>query len=93
MISESKVILLPLQVIVPRVTFSEVSCYGIMATQFLAMLTTIQHPLKCGIVVYLVNLHHPFLSTPLDGYLVSQPVRWSYVSFRDLFDLREDQSW
>ena len=64
--------------------------YGIMAIQFLATLTTDYH-LKREIVVYLVNLRHPFLSTPLDVYLVSQPERWSYVSFRELFDLREDR--
>ena len=64
---------------------------GIMAIQLLAMLTTDHHLLKCGIVVHLVNLRHPFLSTPLDVYLVSQPERWSYVSFRELFDLQEDR--
>ena len=58
--------------------------YGIMATQLLATLTIVYHLLKCGIVVYLVNLRHPFLSTPLDVYLVSQPERWFYVSFREL---------
>ena len=62
-----------------------------MAIQLLAMLTTDHHILKSGIAVYLVNLHHPFLSTPLDVYLVSQPERWFYVSFRELFDLREDR--
>ena len=64
---------------------------GIMETQLLATLTIVYHLLRCGIVVYLVNLRHPFLSTPLDVYLVSQPERWSYVSFRELFDLREDR--
>ena len=64
---------------------------GIMATQLLATLTIDYHLLKREIVVYLVNLRHPFLSTPLDVYLVSQPERWSYVSFRELFDLREDR--
>ena len=57
---------------------------GIMATQLLATWTIVYHLLKCGIVVHLVNLRHPFLSTPLDVYLVSQPERWSYVSFREL---------
>ena len=57
---------------------------GIMATQLLATWTIVYHLLKCGIVVYLVNLRHPFLSTPLDVYLVSQPERWFYVSFRKL---------
>ena len=65
---------------------------GIMATQLLATLTTDYHTLKREIVVYLVNLRHPFLSTPLDVYLVSQPERWFYVSFRELFDLREERS-
>ena len=64
---------------------------GIMATQLLATLTTVHHLLRCGIIAYLVNLRHPFLSTPLDVYLVSQPERWSYVSFRELFDLQEDR--
>ena len=58
--------------------------YGIMETQLLATLTTDYHLLKREIVVYLVNLRHPFLSTPLDVYLVSQPERWFYVSFREL---------
>ena len=64
---------------------------GIMATQLLATLTIVYHLLKREIVVYLVNLRHPFLSTPLDVYLVSQPERWSYASFRELFDLQEDR--
>ena len=55
-----------------------------MATQLLATLTIDYHLLKREIVVYLVNLRHPFLSTPLDVYLVSQPERWFYVSFREL---------
>ena len=63
----------------------------IMATQLLATLTIVYHLLRYEIVAYLVNLRHPFLSTPLDVYLVSQPERWSYVSFRELFDLREDR--
>ena len=75
-----------------RVTFPKVHHYGIMATQLLATLAIVYHLLRCGIVVYLVNLRHPFLSTPLDVYLVSQPERWSYVSFRELFDLQEDRS-
>ena len=65
---------------------------GIMAIQLLATLTIDYHLLKCGIIVYLVNLRHPFLSTPLDVYLVSPPKRWFYVSFRELFDLREVRS-
>ena len=84
MISESKVILLPLKGRYLRVTVPKVSRCGIMATQLLATLTTDYHLLKCGIVVHLVNLRHPFLSTPLDVYLVSQPERWFYVSFREL---------
>ena len=63
---------------------------GIMATQLLATLTIVYHLLKREIVVYLVNLRHPSLSTPLDVYLVSQPERWFYVSFRELFDLQEE---
>ena len=66
--------------------------YGIVETQLLATLTTVHHLLKCGIVVHLVNLRRPFLSTPLDVYLVSQPERWLYVSFSELFGLLEDRS-
>ena len=65
---------------------------GIMATQLLAMWAIVYHLLKREIVVHLVNLRHPFLSTPLDVYLVSQPERWLYVSFRELFGLLEDRS-
>ena len=61
MISESKVILLPLKGRYLRVTVSKVSRCGIMATQLLATLTTDYHLLKREIVVYLVNLRHPFL--------------------------------
>ena len=57
---------------------------GIMAIQLLATLTIDYHLLKCGIIVDLVNLRHPSLSTPLDVYLVSQPERLFYVSFRKL---------
>ena len=67
------------------------SRYGIMAIQLIATLTIVYHLLRCAIVVYLVNPRHPFLSTPLDVYLVSQPESWSYVSFRELFDLRGDR--
>ena len=91
MISESKVILLPLKGIIYESPYSRMFRRGIMATQLLATLTIVYHLLKREIVVYLVNLRHPFLSTPLDVYLVSQPERWSYVSFRELFDLREDR--
>ena len=91
MISESKVILLPLKGRYLRVTVPKVSRCGIMAIQLLATLTIVYHLLRCGIVVYLVNLRHPFLSTPLDVYLVSQPESLSYVSFRELFDLQEDR--
>ena len=72
MISESKVILLPLKVIITESPSSKMSRYGIMAIQPLATLTTAHHLLKREIVVHLVNLRHPFLSTPLDVYLVSQ---------------------
>ena len=82
---------MPLKGIFLRVTFPKVHRYGIMETQLLAALTTDYHLLKREIVVYLVNLRHPFFSTLLDVYLVSQPERWSYVSFRELFDLREDR--
>ena len=65
-------------------TSSKVPRYGIMATQLLATLTTVHHPLKCGIVVYLVNRHHLFHSIPLDVCFVSQFERCCYVSFREL---------
>ena len=82
---------MPLKGVYLRVTIPKVPRCAIMATQLLATLTTVYHLLKCGIVVHLVNLRHPFLSTPLDVYLVSQPEKWSYVSFRELFDLREER--
>ena len=59
-------------------------CCGIMATQLLATLTTVHHLLKRGIIVHLVNLRHPFLSTPLDVHLVSQLERCCYVSSHEL---------
>ena len=46
-------------------------------------MTIVYHLFKCGIVVYLVNLRHPFLSTPLDVYLVSQLEMFN-ISFREL---------
>ena len=55
-----------------------------MATQHLATLTTVHHPRKCGIVVYLVNPRHLFHSIPLDVCFVSQLGRCYYVSFREL---------
>ena len=55
-----------------------------MATQLLAMLTIVYHLFKCGIVVYLVNLHHLFHSFLLDVCFVSQLKRCCYVSFREL---------
>ena len=60
------------------------SRYGIMATQLLATLTTVHHPFKRGIVVYLVNLRHLFHSIPLEVCFVSQLERCFYVSFRGL---------
>ena len=83
---------MPLKIIIYESPPSRMFRRGIMAIQLLAMLTTVYHLLKCGIVVHLVNLRHPFLSTPLDVYLVSPPERWFYVSFRELFDLQEDRS-
>ena len=65
--------------------------YGIMATQHLTMLATVHHILKREIVVYLVNPRHLFHSIPLEVCLVSQLERYCYVSFRELFDLREDR--
>ena len=64
---------------------------GIMATQLLATLTIVYHLLRCGIVVYLVNLRHLFHSIPLEVCFVSQLERWFYVSIRELLDLREDR--
>ena len=48
------------------------SRYGIMAIQLLAMLTTVRHLLKCGLVVYLASPRHLFHSIPLDRCFVSQ---------------------
>ena len=84
MISESKVILLPLKGRYLRVTAPKVSRCGIMATQLLATLTTDYHLLKCGIVVYLVNLRHLFHSIPLDECFISQLERCSYLSLHEL---------
>ena len=47
-------------------------------------LETIHHLLKCGIVVYLVNLRHPFHTIPSGVCFVSQLERCCYVSFREL---------
>ena len=58
--------------------------YGIMATQLLATLTTVHHPLKCGIVVYLVDLRHLFHSIPLDECFISQLERCFYLSLHEL---------
>src|SRR4051812_28906742 len=55
-----------------------------MATQLLATSTTIHHLLKCGIASYLVNLHHPFHSIPLDVCFMSELERWFNVSFHEL---------
>ena len=65
--------------------------YGIMAIQLLATLTTDHHILKSGVVVYLVNLCHLLHPIPMDVCFVSQLERGCYVSFRELFDLREDR--
>ena len=67
------------------------SRYGIMVTQLLATLTTVHHPLKREIVVYLVNHCHLLHSIPMDVCFVSRLERCCYVSFRELFDLREDR--
>ena len=64
---------MPLKEIIYESPSSRMFRRGIMAIQLLATLTIDYHLLKCGIIVYLVNLRHPFLSTPLDVYLVSQP--------------------
>ena len=84
MISESKVILLPLKGISLRVTFPKVYRCGIMATQLLAMLTTDYLLLRCGIVVYLVNPRHPSYSISSDLCFVSQLKRCCYVSSHEL---------
>ena len=60
------------------------SRYGIMVTQLLATLTTVHHPLKCEIVVYLVNLHHLFHPISSDVCFVSQLGRRLNVSLREL---------
>ena len=84
MISISKVILLPLKVIIYESPSSRMSRCGIMATQLLAGLTTVHHPFKRGIVVYLVNPRHLFQSIPLDVCFVSRLEWCCYASFREL---------
>ena len=91
MISESKVILLPLKGIIYESPSFRMFRRGIMATQLLATLTIVYHLLRCGIVVYLVNLRHLLHSIPMDVCFVSQLERCCYVSFRELFDLRGDR--
>ena len=75
---------MPLKGIFLLVTFPKVPRYGIMATQLLAMLTTIHHLLKHEIVVYLVNLRHLLHSIPLDVCFMSQLKRCFNVSFHEL---------
>ena len=84
MISESKVILLPLKGRYLRVTVPRMFRRGIMATQLLATLTIVYHLLKRGIVVYLANLRHLFHSISSNLCFVSQLKRCCYVSFREL---------
>ena len=57
---------------------------GIMAIQLLATLTIDYHLLKCGIIVYLVNLRHLPHSILMDVCFVPQLERCGYVSFREL---------
>ena len=52
--------------------------------KLLAMLTTVYHPLKCGIGFYLVNLFHLSHSIPSDVCFVSQLERCCYVSSHEL---------
>ena len=75
---------MPLKEISLRVTFPKVYRYGIKTIQLLATLTIVYHLLRCGIVVYLVNLRHLLHSIPLDVCFVSQLERCCYVSFRGL---------
>ena len=74
---------MPLKGIFLQVTFPKVHRYGIMATQLLATWTIVYHPLKCGIVVYLVNL--VTCSAPsLQRYASSLSTRDVAMSFREL---------
>ena len=75
---------MPLKGIYLRVTIPKMPRCGIMATQLLATLTIVYHLLRCGIVVYLVNLRHLLHSIPMDVCFVSQLERCCYVSFRGL---------
>ena len=75
---------MPLKVIIYESPSSRMFRRGIMATQLLATLTIVYHLLRCGIVVYLVNLRHLLHSIPMDVCLVSQLERGCYVSFREL---------
>ena len=71
MISISKVILLPLRVIIYELPSSKMSHFGIMATQIPTKLTTVHHLLKREIVAYLVNPCLLFHSILIDVCLVS----------------------
>ena len=84
MISESKVILLPLKGRYLRVMVPKVSRCGIMATQLLATLTIVYHLLKREIVVYLVNPRYLLHSFSSDLCFVSQLKRCCYVSSHEL---------
>ena len=84
MISESKIIILPLKIIIYESPSSRMFRRGIMAILLLATLTIVYHLLKSGIVVYLVNLRHLLHSIPMDVCFASQLERCCYVSFREL---------
>ena len=84
MISESKVIFCHLREYFCESPSSKMSHYGIMATQLLAMSTTVHHLLKGEIVVYLVNLRHLLHSIPLDVCSMSQLERCFNASLHEL---------
>ena len=60
------------------------SRFGVLETQLITMLATVHHPLRCGIVAYLVILCHVFHSIPLDVCSVSQLERCFSVSLHEL---------
>ena len=75
---------MPLKEIIYESPSSRMFRRGFMATKLLATWTIFYHLLKCGIVVYLVNLRHLFHSIPLDECFVSQLERCSYLSLHEL---------
>ncbi len=75
---------MPLKIIIYESPSSRMFRRGIMATQLLATLTNVHHPLKREIVVYLVNPRHLSHSISSDVCFVSQLERCVNVSSHEL---------